>query len=158
MFTPQGNMEGWLKELGKARSQGAFVASSGRFPWQKPEPKVLHFLHRRLAWARVAATFAAAAGVAVLFVGPSFIHTHGVAPATPGIVYPLTPERSEEGPAVPANLAVRVDCDFNGDGVVDGLDIQPLTDQVSVRRSQGDVDGSAELSAKFLACVLRSHG
>src|SRR5262245_25783904 len=158
MFTPQGNMEGWLNELGQARSQGAFAGSSGRFPWQKPEPKVLNFLHRRLAWARVAATFAAAAGVAVLFVGPSFIFNQGVPSGTSVVVNPLTPESSGEGHAVPANPNVRVDCDFNGDGVVNGLDAQPLTDQAMVRRSQGDVEGSAELTAKFLACVLGNHG
>lgn len=157
MFTPQGNMEGWLKELGQARSQGAFAGSSGRFPWQKPEPKVLNFLHRRLAWANVAATVAAAAGVAVLFVGPSFIHSHGVTSVTPTVVSSLTPESSAEGHAVPAKLNVEVGCDYNGDGVVDGRDIQALTDQMA-RRSQGNAEGSAELPAMFLACVLGNHG
>ena len=156
MFTPQGNMEGWLKELGQARSQGAFEGSSGLFPWQKPEPKVLNFLHRRLAWARVAATFAAAAGVAVLFVGPSFIHHQGVTPVAPTVANSLTPERSGEGHAVPANLAVRVECDFNGDGVADGRDIQPLVDQLS-RGSHGNGDGSAELPPNFMSCLLGSH-
>ena len=157
MFTPQGNMEGWLKELGQARSQGAFTGSSGRFPWQKPEPKVLNFLHRRLAWARVAAPLAAAAGVAVLFVAPSFRHTHGVTSVTPVVVNPLTPESSVEGHAVAAKLNVRVDCDYNGDGVFNGLDIQPLADQLS-RGSHGDAEHSAEYSAKLVSCLLGSHG
>lgn len=156
MFTPQGNMEGWLTELGKARSQGAFAGSSGRFPWQKPEPKVLNFLHRRLAWARVAATFAAAAGVAVLFVGPSFLHHQGAAQVASKVVSPLTPESSVEGPAVPAKLNVGVGCDFNGDGVVDGRDIQPLVDQMS-RGRNGDAGNSAELPANFMLCLLGSH-
>ena len=156
MFTPQGNMEGWLKELGQARSQGAFAVSSGRFPWQKPEPKVLSFLHRRLAWARVAATFAAAAGVAVLFVGPSFNHSHGVPSGASHVVTTLTPERSEEGLAVPANLVVRAECDFNGDGVVDGRDIQPLVDQLS-RGSHDGAGASAEVPAKFMVCLLENH-
>lgn len=155
MFTPQGNMEGWLKELGQARSQGAFAVSSGRFPWQKPEPKVLNFLHRRLAWARVAATFAAAAGVAVLFVGPSFIPSHGVTPVTPGVVASLTPERSEEGHAVPANLTVGVGCDFNGDGVVDGRDIQAFADRVN-RGSFDDSETVAKATEEIRICLLGS--
>ncbi len=157
MFTPQGNMEGWLTELGKARSQGAFANSSGPFPWQKTEPKVLSFLHRRLAWARVAATFAAAAGVAVLFVGPSFIFHHGATPVASTVVTPLTPERSGEGQVVPANQIVRVECDYNGDGVFNGLDIQPLVDQLS-RGSHENGSGSAELPPNFMSCLLGSHG
>ncbi len=156
MFTPQGNMEGWLKELGQARSQGAFAGSSGRFPWQKPEPKVLNFLHRRLAWARVAATFAAAAGVAVLFVGPSFIHSHGVTSITPTVVTSLTPESSAEGHAVPATLNVGVGCDLNGDGVVDGREIQALVDQVN-RGTFGNPEDLAKFSETLRTCLLGSH-
>lgn len=157
MFTPQGNMEGWLKELGQARSQGAFAGSSGRFPWQKPEPKVLNFLHRRLAWARIAAPLAAAAGVAVLFVGPSFLHHPGVTSVTPVAVNPLTPESSGEGHAVLANLNVRVGCDHNGDGVVDGRDIQALTDLVN-RGNGGDSADLAKSIENLNHCLLESHG
>jgi len=156
MFTPQGNMEGWLKELGQARSQGAFAVSSGRFPWQKPEPKVLNFLHRRLAWARVAATFAAAAGVAVLFVGPSFIHSHGIPSGLSGVVSPLTPESSGDGQAVPSILNVRVECDYNGDGVVDGREIQALVDLVN-RGNGGDPADLAKSIEKLNHCLLERN-
>lgn len=162
MTTHSGNIEGWLTELGKARSSGAFSSDAGRYPWRKPEPKMIHLLHRRLAWARVAATFAAAAGVAVLFVGPSLFNHPSMPSGVRGVTGPSTPETGTNGAiAVAPASTVGVSCDFNGDGVVDGRDIQALVQHQlrqdpSDRSSTGSSEDLAKSAEQLRVCLLGS--
>ena|SRR5438105_15618802 len=157
MSTHRDNMEGWLAELGKARSNGAFSSTAGRYPWRKPEPKVIHLLHRRLAWARVAASFAVAAGVAVLFVAPSFFHRPGLNSIIPSVAGNPTPENAKIGPIAAAPVSpVAVLCgDYNGDGVVDGRDIQAFEDRM-IRGGGGTPDDLAKSVEEFRVCLLGS--
>jgi len=104
-----------LNELGAARAAGVFPATDSAptsFPWQT-KPATL--AHRGLRWVRLAVPIAAAAALAFVFVGPGIGRKNAVN---------LTPDASSTATtALVAANGVRAD-DCNGDGVVNGLDIE----------------------------------
>jgi hypothetical protein len=144
-------LERILTLLGEADRDGAFSGGGDRYPWRAAEPEATSLSHRRFAWARVAVPLAAAAAVAVLFVGPSLWSpqvVHEVAENsldTDGILKPVQP-------AVPVAVATTReggDCDYNGDGHVDGKDIQAFVTSLK------DVGGDPMLEAEYLRrCLL----
>ncbi|MFH1419968.1 MAG: hypothetical protein ABII12_16970 [Planctomycetota bacterium] len=156
-MTPQTDpMETLLETLGKARRDGAFSSDAAQYPWQADQAKVISVAHRRLAWVRVAVPLAAAAAVAVLFVGPSLFETPAVEELAETIhtsVLPVHPEVLAEAPDQSPTTAETVDCDYNGDGRVDGRDIQAFLSRV-----QEDAAGDLEIESEFLRRCLLSNG
>ncbi|MBN1425588.1 hypothetical protein JXA88_13620 [Candidatus Fermentibacteria bacterium] len=133
------NMKHVLAKLGEAHREGVFSGDATRYPWRTAEPEASCLTHRRFAWARVAAPLAAAAAVAVLFVGPSLWGpraVHKVAENGPGSDTLVKPESPAVVEPVPTT-AESVSCDYNGDGQVDGRDIQAFWD--SRRGTDGDM-------------------
>jgi hypothetical protein len=154
MTTDNRNLESWLVELGNARNDGAFTGSATRYPWQAAEPKVISLAHKRLAWVRFAAPLAAAAAVAVLFVGPSLFSTPGTDSTAPAITGLAGTETKDVGSLaeVPAPTPEQT-CDFNGDGVVNGLDIQSLVDR-AIRGGDDDPMAMAKATENLKSCLL----
>ncbi len=156
-MTPQTDpMNTLLETLGKARRDGAFSADPTPYPWQVEQAKVISVARRRLAWVRVAVPLAAAAAVAVLFVGPSLFETPAVedlAGAIHTTALPVHPEVLAEAPDQSPTTAETVDCDYNGDGRVDGRDIQAFLSRV-----QEDAAGDLELESEFLQRCLLDNG
>ena len=148
------NMELLLAKLGKAHQAGLFRAEAGTYPWQTAERDGSHLAIRRLAWARIAVPLAAAAAVAVLFVGPMLWNsqaTHEVAMNVPASDLDATPASPVATESAPAPVAAE-SCDYNDDGVVDGKDIQAFLDRLQ------DFDGDPLLEAEFLQRCLLSGG
>src|SRR5262249_29654629 len=115
-------MHHWLKELGQAHQAGAFQSGS-RYPWQTAQPVATARTPRRVAWVRVAGPLAAAAVVGFVFVWPSSFTTSSrlhLADRTPATVAPQDVSNPVMATSTRANV---IDCDFNGDGVVNGEDI-----------------------------------
>ena len=118
-------LEGLLHTLGQARSDGVFSADASPQPWKAARRQVIHMSARHFAWGRVAAPLAAAAALVAVVVGPSLWSTRAVPqmPQSHVAVSTHQPETiADAGPI--ATTAQAADCDFNGDGVVDGRDIQ----------------------------------
>lgn len=148
-------MEHLLAELGRAARDGAFEASATMYPWRTAEPEAPRFTHRRFAWVRVAVPLAAAAAVAVLFVGPSLRSpevvrevAENVAATDSSTAKPEQPAAVED--AVPTTDET-LDCDYNGDGRVDGNDIQAFVNLL--RNTKGDPILEAE---HLQRCLLGS--
>ncbi len=145
-------MEHMLAALGKAHREGAFTREATPCPWRAAEPEVTGLTHRRFRWASVAVPLAAAAAIAVLFVGPSLW--------SPRAVHEVAEKNLANDPlAKPAEVPAAVeavtttpedvDCDYNGDGRVDGRDIQALVNKLR------DADGDPILEAEQLQrCLL----
>jgi hypothetical protein len=152
-MSPQMNeMERMLETLGMARRDGAFSDQAARYPWQTAGVHEAKSPHRRLKWVGVALPLAAAAAVAVLFVWPSLFESTAVneiAGNIPATVMPNKPEALAEAQPVVAPSAHTIDCDFNGDGVIDGRDIQAYIDRVR------ETGGNLELEREYLRqCLL----
>jgi hypothetical protein len=153
-------LEGLLTQLGRARKSGAFGTGSKAYPWQADRrssaSRSAHRFQRSWSWARVAVPVAAAAAVAVLFVVPGLIGNHhdkagnsfvGVSPEAPKSFA----DASSTNPGRALTSGRAPDCDYNGDGVIDGRDIQALVDQLR------DSDGDALIKADYLQrCLLGS--
>ncbi len=144
-------LERILTLLGEADRDGAFSGGGNRYPWRTAEPEAASLSHRRFAWARVAVPLAAAAAVAVLFVGPSLWSpqlVHEVAENildADGILKPVQPAVADPV----ATTTESGDCDYNGDGHVDGKDIQAFVSSLK------DVGGDPLLEAEYLRrCLL----
>ena len=154
MSLPLDEMEHLLAELGRAAREGAFDASATMYPWRTAEPEAPRFTHRRFAWMRVAVPLAAAAVVAVLFVGPSLWHLETVREVAENVAATDSSTAKSEQPAVPAEPVLTtthetLDCDYNGDGQVDGNDIQAFVNQLR------DTKGDPILEAEYLKrCLL----
>lgn len=157
-MTPQTDqMEQMLATLGKAHRQAAFSDDATRYPWRTTAPEAVGPTRRRFAWANVAVPLAAAAAVAVLFVGPSLWSPralHDVAENTLTVEPSVKPA---EAPAIvePAGtttgkaVAEADDCDFNGDGEINGKDIQAFVSSLD------DTNGDTILEAQYLQrCLL----
>ncbi|GJQ25756.1 MAG: hypothetical protein HBSAPP02_07880 [Phycisphaerae bacterium] len=149
MDSAHNKLQALLGTLGEAREAGCFAAAAG-FPWQSPQAKVTGLLRRRMAWVRVGLPLAAAAAVAVLFVGPSLVKTVNTVDRTSVIPTGTQPlevaELATAGPA--ATSAMAENCDYNGDGVVDGRDIQAFIDRL--RDGRGDPQLEAEALQRCL--------
>src|SRR5262245_54112011 len=125
-------LETLLGRLGQAHRDGAFADSVGAYPWQTiKSPAFKARSARRLAWVRVAAPLAAAAAVAVLFVGKDLFHqpvASEIAKVVPAVSAKSTSLLVDAQPSTsvkaesPAQTQ-KVNCDFNGDGVINGEDI-----------------------------------
>jgi hypothetical protein len=119
------NLESLLNELGAARAAGVFPtadAAPASFPWQtqsaqtqSAQTRPAKLTHRGLRWVRLAIPVAAAAALAFIFVGPG-TSRKDLAHLTADAPTPVTTA------FVSANGARANDC--NGDGVVNGLDIE----------------------------------
>lgn len=140
-MTHRDDIQGWLVQLGKAHREVAFSSDAARYPWQTAELQADRPTHRRFAWVRVAVPLAAAAAVAVLFVVPSVFTEPVAEPNVDVVVEAVTPEEPEATIAVASGLTapsgLSGDFDYNGDGELDGRDIQAYLDWV--QRSGGDV-------------------
>jgi len=146
------NLEHLLATLGEAHHDGAFDGDATRFPWQTSRPGAERPTHRRFAWLWVGAPLAAAAAVAVLFVGPHFFPRQAARKVARTVPSRFLPQHPEVLAAVGTTSAAAPDeCDYNGDGVVNGEDIQAL-----VKRLQDpDNDGDPLLEAeKLQRCLL----
>lgn len=146
------SLEQALRQLGTAHRDGAFSADVRPYPW-RTKPEVVRSSVGRFGWVRVAATLAAAAAVAVVFVWPSLFGSRGVTQSVrDGLASAVSNETSTLVQAEPVTTTTEsIDCDYNGDGTVDGRDIQAL-----VNRVQG-ADGDVMLRAEYLQqCLLGS--
>ena len=151
MTSKNDQLQSMLEVLGKAHQDGVFSASPP-FPWTKPTLRVTGLEHRRLWWLRMGAPLAAAAAVAVVFVGPNLINTRKtvqtnqfVPSATTSVEVAelATPDKT------PASVPTE-QCDYNGDGAVNGLDIQAF-----VRIRTGGAEKNPQLEAEWLQrCLL----
>lgn len=146
-------LEGMLNTLGQAHRDGALAASPKGLPWVAVKQQAKPAATDHFRWVRVALPLAAAAAVAVVFVGPSLFGTRAVLDmAQDGIavVQPGQPETVADAGAV-TTASTKVECDFNGDGVVDGMDIQAFIDRLQ------DTAGDPLLQAERLQrCLLGS--
>lgn len=145
------NLGTLLTKLGKAHQDGVFQSRVNPFPWLATEPDGSHLAVRRFAWVRVAIPLAAAAAVAVLFVGPTLWSPPVIKTlaentlATDVIAEPAHPV---SGTGTTTQVEA-LDCDYNRDGVVDGKDIQAMIDRLNV--IGGDPLLEKEL---FVRCLL----
>jgi hypothetical protein len=153
MSSREPSIERLLSQLGEARRDGVFSAEQRPYPWQTLQPEANREAGGRFAWVRIAAPLAAAAAVALVFVAPGLLGDRAVHEAVQdGIAVLQTDE-----PAIVADAgdvttkASGLHCDFNGDGLVDGRDIQALVNRMK------DADGAFELEAEQLQqCLLGS--
>lgn len=152
----EGLIEGLLGTLGQAERDGVLstspAPSATGYPWEAGS-RADRPLAGRFGWVRVAVPLAAAAAVAVLFVGPSLFQTRAVQDvARDGLAFvqPAAPEMVADAEAV-TTASSKGECDFNGDGVVDGKDIQAFLDRMH------DFNGDPLLQADRLQrCLLGS--
>lgn len=153
-MTPQANLDSLLAQLGQAHRDGALAASAKAYPWLADRRSTASRSAARAGhrWVRVAIPLAAAAAVAVLFVFPSLLGTRSVNETARNGLAGVNPETNTFADAEPAATQGRSpDCDYNGDGVIDGRDIQALVDRL--RDSDEDPALKAE---KLQRCLLGS--
>ena len=143
------NMENLLATLGQARQGGAF-SKSAAFPWQAVASQKAERNTRRFGWARVAVSLTAAAAVAVMFVGPNLRNSRQSPTAMNSpITLPSETANQLADAGQPQANAATFDCDYNGDGVIDGRDIQAFVDRLK------DIHGDPRMQAEFLQrCLL----
>jgi len=149
-------IESMLETLGKAHEDGIFAASPS-FPWTNPPLRIkvtgLDSRQRSLRWLRVGAPLAAAAAVAVVFVLPNLSSTRQSVVQNSQLVPPSASSVQVAELATPAKLALSAptdQCDYNGDGKVDGLDIQAF-----VRGRMEGAERNPQLEAEYLQrCLL----
>jgi hypothetical protein len=145
------NMEDTLATLGQARQAGVFSTASAAYPWKTAATRRADQTARRFGWVRVAVPLAAAAAVAVLFVGPNLMKSRQVQDIaqTSPINLPSATANQMADAGKPATSAATFDCDYNGDGVVDGRDIQAFVNRLK------DMQGDPLLQAEYLQrCLL----
>lgn len=154
MMDPENSqMEHLLAQLGKAHREGAFSDAAARYPWRTAEPEATGPARRRFAWSHVAVPLVAAAAVAVVFLGPTLWSPHTVLEvaqndlAIDALAKPELPA-SAQPTATTSNV---VECDYNGDGCVDGKDIQAFVETV-----QGTGRDSRREAEYLQRCLLGS--
>lgn len=143
------NMENLLVTLGQARREGAFSTSSA-CPWKAAASHRSERSAGRFGWARIAVPLAAAAAVAVLFVAPNLRNSRQSQTASNSpISLPSETANQLADAGQPQASAATFDCDYNGDGVIDGRDIQAFVDRLK------DIHGDPRMQAEFLQrCLL----
>ena len=143
------NMENLLETLGQARRDGAF-SKSAACPWQATASKRSERTTRRLGWVRAIVPLAAAAAVAVIFVGPNLMKSRQSQTALNSpISLPSETANQLADAGKPQASAATFDCDYNGDGVIDGRDIQAFVERLK------DVHGDPRMQAEYLQrCLL----
>ena len=156
MASQNAKIESMLETLGKAHEDGIFAASPS-FPWTSPSPRLkvtgLDPRQRSLRWLRVAAPLAAAAAVAVVFVLPNLSSSRNTVSQTNQLVQLSTPtvHVAELATAAKSTESAPTDeCDYNGDGRVDGADIQAF-----MRLRMEGANRNPQLEAEVLQrCLL----
>ncbi|MFQ5502672.1 MAG: hypothetical protein ACE5EQ_10295 [Phycisphaerae bacterium] len=151
------NLESLLATLGEAHQAGAFKSDAARYPWQLERVEAQSPGHRRFAWFWVGGPLTAAAAVAILFVGPHFFSQQAarkIAMTVQTNLQPVQPKLhvAEVVPTTRSSIASRssINCrDYNGDGVVDGGDIQGFVDHLR------DTGGDPQTKEEFVQrCLL----
>ncbi len=155
MDRPTDNLERLLVTLGEARQHGAFAGGAARYPWQNARAEAQSPRRRRFSWYWVGAPAAAAAAVAVVFVASDPFSRQAMDPIASNVESVLPPQHPEV--LVVADTApstdVFDDCDYNGDGKVDGRDIQAF-----VQRRQGATEDAHPADAeRFLRCLVNGQ-
>ena len=151
MVDPQtNNLEHLLAKLGEAHDGGAFKADASGHPWRTADGRKQLSGHRHHRWLWMGTPVAAAAAVAGLFVGPRFFPEEVAESISESVSTRLLPERPEAlAEAVPTSTR-SIECrDFNGDGVVNGADIQGFVN--SHRKAGGDPE---EVQAFIDRCLM----
>ncbi len=152
MLSHDKTLEDLLATLGSAHRQGAFSGESREYPWQTASTRTSR-LAGGFRWVRVAVPLAAAAAVAVLFVGPGLFGNRAVQDASKDALAAIHAEHPDvlaDAEAVTTGSTPN-ECDYNGDGVVDGKDIQAFLDRMQ------DPEGDPLLQAERLQrCLLGS--
>lgn len=109
------NLESLLNELGAARAAGVFpttATASTSFPWQTKSATITH---RGLRWVRLAVPIAAAAALAFVYIGLGNGRKNAAN---------LSSDSSTSVTTALVSVSVGNAQDCNGDGVVNGLDIE----------------------------------
>jgi hypothetical protein len=153
MTTGPNRLERLLETLGDAQRDGVFAPQARVFPWEVAASKKADHRAARFSWVRVAIPLAAAAMVAVVFVAPNLMKRRqgqDIARTMPIHLPSETGQHMADAEKSPSSAAT-IDCDYNGDGVIDGRDIQAF-----VTRLQ-ELQGDAEVQARHLQkCLLGS--
>lgn len=150
MNTNLRNLEDLMATLGQARRDGVFSASARHYPWQVAAAKKSGQRAGRFGWARVGIPLAAAAAVAVLFVAPSLMKSRQVSDVAGNLAANLPSATAQHvaDAEKPGSSAATFDCDYNGDGVVDGRDIQAFVNRL--KDNPGDTRKQTENLQKCL--------
>jgi len=119
MTTRNGNLESLLVTLGDARQAGAFDSATTSYPWQATTVSAQSPKQSWQARFWKVVPLAAAAAVAVLFVGPSWAPEGGNSLV----------QNTNDAVTGPETRNV-IEGDFNGDGVRNGKDIQAMIEMV----------------------------
>ncbi len=156
----QNKMESLLVMLGEAQDSGAFSNSTTRYPWRTEAVAIQNRGQRRFSWFWVGGPVAAAAAVAVLFVGPNLFPTRttsDLAMNGSSVVTSVQPELHADAASSDSLFGER-GCDFNGDGVINGLDIQAGSDRLQEVAGDPDAMAKALRDMKQLErCLLDSN-
>lgn len=142
------NMDNLLATLGEARQNGAFAGGVAGYPWQaetsvaQKSPKSWHARLWKVG------PLAAAAAVAILFVGPNLVSKDGSPIVSENVVAREDSGRPETPAPASSNQAGKLKFDYNGDGVVNGLDAQALSEKVL--SGEASSDEAAELTHRLL--------
>ncbi len=120
MTTRNGNLESLLVTLGDARQAGAFDGATTSYPWQATTVSAQSPKQSWQARLWKVVPLAAAAAVAVLFVGPSWAPEGSGSPIVQNTIDSVT------GP----ETCKTIEGDFNGDGVKNGKDIPVMIEMM----------------------------
>ena len=155
------HLEGWLNELGTARSAGVLRQGgvTRSFPWQlSPASKLAEASTtvRHTGWRRGLRSLAAAAVIGLVLVGVWRLERLLPTPAGSRTqdMATLASRDSKTNPAVSgAETRVVLEGDYNGDGKVDGDDMQLFqNDRAQKSGGAGELrDASAQFAAKLLS-------
>lgn len=142
------NMEHLLATLGEARQNGAFAGGAAGYPWQARAAATQSSPKSWQARLWKVGPLAAAAAVAVLFVGPRFASWDGSPIVSDNVAIDVNSGRPETSASELLPTAVRLKGDYNEDGVVNGLDAQALMEKI--RAGEASAEDAAELPQLML--------
>ena len=134
------NMEHLLATLGEARQNGAFESGAAGYPWQARTAATQSSPKSWQARLWKVGPLAAAAAVAVLFVGPQWGSEDG-SPIGSGNAIVDSSVRPETHASESSDSTGKSKFDYNDDGVVNSLDSQALIRLIEIGEAQmSDVD------------------
>ncbi|MCB9852968.1 MAG: hypothetical protein H6819_07720 [Phycisphaerales bacterium] len=137
------NMEHLLATLGEARQNGAFAGGAAGYPWQARAAATQSSPKSWQARLWKVGPLAAAAAVAVLFVGPKFASEDGSPIVSDNVAIKDSSGRPETSSSESPSTAAKLKGDYNEDGVVNGLDAQALIEKLN--RGEASMEDAAEL-------------
>jgi len=141
------SLDNLLATLGEARQDGAFTGGAAGYPWQAKSAAAQSRSQTRHSRFWKVGPLAAAAAVAVLFVAPKFGSQDGSPIVAENPIVGIT-ERPETLTSTNDIPQASSECDFNGDGVVNGLEIQRLMEQM--RNGEATADQAEALTRCLL--------